>query len=70
MSRQSPPNPTINQLLRADLARERPIRFIEHVLRRDLDALAEMFAREEEVQGRWGDDDLCCKTPELAIQFN
>lgn len=53
-----PANATVLQLLRADLARKRSVRLVEHVLRRHLNALAEVFAREEQVESRRGDDDL------------
>lgn len=49
MSRQCPRDPTILQLLSADLAGESAIRFVEDVLRRNLDAFAKMFAGKQDV---------------------
>lgn len=62
MARQDPSDTTILQLLRADLAGESPIRFIENVLSRNFDALAEVFAGEEEVESWWGDNNLFSTT--------
>lgn len=55
---QRPPNFTITQLLRADLARESSIGLVEHVLATDFDFRLEMLANEEEEETGWGDDDF------------
>jgi len=60
MADNRPRNRAILQLIDADLAREGAVRLVEDVLRRDFDALAEVLAAEEEVEGWWGDDDFCC----------
>jgi hypothetical protein len=54
-----PRDAAVLELVRADLAREGARRLVEDVLRRDFEALAKVLAREEEVEGGWGDDDLC-----------
>lgn len=59
MSGQRPPNLTISQLLRADLARKRSIRLVEHVLAADLNLSFEMLAHEQEEEAGRGDDDFC-----------
>jgi hypothetical protein len=46
-------------LVDGDFAREGAVGLVEDVLGGDFDALAKVFAGEEEVEGRWGDDDLC-----------
>ncbi len=58
MTDEGPSDVALLELLDRDLARESPVRLVEHVLGRDLDALAQMLAHDEQVQ-RWGrDDDL------------
>ncbi len=59
MPDQRPRNIAILQLINTNLARKGAVRLIEHVLRRDFDALAEMLACEEEIERGWSDDDLC-----------
>lgn len=59
MSAQRPPNLTIFQLLRADLACESSIGLVEYVLAADFDFRLEVFAYEEEEETGWGDDDFC-----------
>jgi hypothetical protein len=56
--RQRPANAAVTQLRRADLAREGPVRPIEHVLGRDLDLPPEVLARQQQVERGGGDDDL------------
>jgi hypothetical protein len=46
------------ELVDADFASEGAIGLVKDVLGCYFDALAEVFAGEEEVEGRWGDDDL------------
>jgi len=58
MPQHTPRNPTVHQLLHTNLARERPIRLIKHILRRHLDALPEVLAAEQQVKRRRGDDDF------------
>ncbi len=59
MPDERPRDPTILQLLDADLAGKSAVRLVEDVLRRDFDALAQVLAAEEQVE-RWrGDDDFC-----------
>jgi hypothetical protein len=45
-------------LLGTDLASVGTIGLVENVLSGDFDFFAEVFAGEEEVQSRWGDDDF------------
>jgi hypothetical protein len=54
-----PRDAAVLELVRADLAREGARRLVEDVLCGDFEALAEVLAREEEVEGGWGDDDFC-----------
>jgi hypothetical protein len=42
-----------------DLAREGALVLVEDVLSGDLDLGADFGAGEEEIEGWWGDDDLC-----------
>lgn len=53
-----PCDPAIFQLLGTDLASVGTIGLVENVLSGDFDLFAEVFAGEEEVQSRWGDDDF------------
>ena len=46
MPGERPANPAVLQLRRADLAGERSVRLVEHVLRRHFDLLAEVLARQ------------------------
>lgn len=59
VSEDTPRDPTVQQLRDADLARERAIRLVEDVLRGDLDALAQILAREEQIKRGRAYDDLC-----------
>lgn len=54
-----PCDAAVLELLRRDLAGEGAAGLVEDVLCGDLEALAEVFAGEEEVEGWRGDDDLC-----------
>ena len=54
-----PLDPRVGQLACRDLAGEGAVGPVEDVLRRDLEAGAEVLAREEEVQGGRSDDNLC-----------
>lgn len=53
-----PCNVGIDELRDANLARKGAVWLVEDVLRRHLDALAQVLARQEQVEGRGGDDDL------------
>jgi hypothetical protein len=53
-----PRDAAVLELVGRDLAREGAARLVEDVLRRDFEALAEVFAREEEVERGRGDNDL------------
>ena len=46
-------------MINADLTRECTIRLIEDILRRDGNLLVREAGGEKQVDGRWGDDDLC-----------
>jgi len=59
MPQHSPGNTAILELVDADLAGEGAIGPIEDVLRGDLEAGAQVLARQEQIQGGRGDDDLC-----------
>jgi hypothetical protein len=54
-----PRDAAVLELIRADLACEGAGWLVEDVLRGDFEARAQVLAREEEVEGGWGDDDLC-----------
>lgn len=56
----NPSDTSILQLLDGKLACESAIRLVENILGCDLKTLAEGLARREEVDGWWGDDNLCC----------
>lgn len=59
MADDGPGDAGILQLRDADLAREGAVRLVEDVLRRDLDAGAELRPARKQVEG-WGrDDDFC-----------
>jgi len=58
VTKDSPGDAAVLELLSRDLAGEGTVRLVEDVLRRDLDALAEVLACEEEVERWWCDDDL------------
>lgn len=58
MSEDNPLDVAILELRDADLAREGAVRLVEDVLRRDFDALAQVLAREEEVERGRRDDDF------------
>ena len=53
-----PRDAAVLELVRGDLAREGARWLVEDVLRGDFEAGAEVLAREEKVEGGWGDDDL------------
>jgi len=59
MPQHSPSDTAILELVDADLAGEGAIGPIEDVLRGDLEAGAQVLARQQQVQGGRGDDDLC-----------
>ena len=59
MPAQRPPYFAVLQLLRADLSREGPIGFVEHILTTDFNFLPEMFPHEQEEEARRGNDDFC-----------
>lgn len=54
-----PGDAAVFELVDADLAREGAVGLVEDVLGGHFKAFAEVLAGEEEVQRRWGDDDLC-----------
>ena len=58
MPHKSPSDPTIFQMVHANLASEGAIRLIKHVLRRDGDLVVQMLAGQQKVQRGWGDDDF------------
>ena len=58
MSEDSPGDIAVLQLRHADLTGEGAVGLVEDVLGGDFDAGAEVFAREEEVEGGRGDDDF------------
>jgi len=58
VTKDSPGDAAVLELLSRDLAGEGTVRLVEDVLRRDLDALAEVLACEKEVEGWWCDDNL------------
>ena len=58
MTKDSPGDAAVLELLSRDLAGEGTVRLVEDVLRRDLNTLAEVLACEEEVERWWCDDDL------------
>ena len=58
MAQYGPGYAAVFELVDADLASEGAIGLVEDVLRGDFEALAEVFAGEEEVERWWGDDDL------------
>lgn len=68
MAQDGPGNATILQLIGRDFASESAIGLVKDVLSGDFDALAEVFASEEEVEGWWCDDDLC-KTGSVRHHF-
>jgi hypothetical protein len=58
VAKNSPGDAAVLELLCRDLTGEGTIGLVEDVLRRDLNALAEVLACEEEVEGWWCDDNL------------
>lgn len=59
VAQDGPCDTAVLELVRADLACEGAGRLVEDVLRGDFEAGAQVLAGEEEVEGGWGDDDLC-----------
>jgi hypothetical protein len=60
VSKDRPCDATVFELINADLASEGAVGLIEDVLGCYFEAFTEMFASEEEIEGWWGDDNLCC----------
>lgn len=58
MPHQRPRDTTILQLLHANFSGVRAIGLVKYVLRRDLDSLAEVLAREQQVERGRRDDDF------------
>ena len=58
MAQHRPGDTAVFQLCDADLAREGPIRLVEDILSGHLDALVQVFASKEEVEGGRRDDNL------------
>jgi len=54
-----PRDAAVLELVGGDLAREGAARLVEDVLCGDFEAFVQVLAGEEEVEGWWGDDDLC-----------
>jgi hypothetical protein len=57
------------ELVGGDLAGEGAAGLVEDVLRSDFQTRAKVLAGEEEVQGWWGDDDLC-RTENVSELFS
>ena len=59
VTRQCPADVAVGQLGGADLAGEGSIGLVVDVLRADFDLGVKVLSDDEEVESRWGDDDLC-----------
>ena len=58
MAQDRPCDVTVLELGDGDLAREGAVGLVEDVLGRNFDARAQVLAGDEQVEGRWGDDDF------------
>lgn len=58
MPEDDPRDTAVLELRNTNFTGKGPVRLIENVLGRDFDALAQVLAREEEVERGWGDDDF------------
>ncbi len=59
MAKQGPGDVGVFELVDGDFTGEGAVGFVEDVLGGDFEAGLEVLAGEEEVEGWWGDDDLC-----------
>jgi hypothetical protein len=69
VSEECPGNVAVLELIDGDLTGEGTIGLVEDVLCCDLEAGLEVLAGEEEVEGRWCDNDLCRPLVILAVVF-
>ena len=59
VAEKSPGNVAVLELVDGNLTGEGPVWLVEDILSSDLETRSEVLAGEEEVECRWGDDNLC-----------